>query len=245
MIRRRTGATFTLMTVKKCQFIGKPSNRSLHECSRRKLEQGNMLITESYFTTTISTLKDDSDESLILACRRGNAEAWGALVNRYQRLIYTIPRRAGLDEDQAAEVFQRTFVRLLENLDRIRQPESIHAWLVTTARRETLQLIREECAEQSLSPKVEDLDDGPSREAIPDDQPLPGETLERLEEQHLVRMAIAEMDQRSQDLLNLLYYHPLSYAEIAGLLQIPEGSLGPTRARCLEKLRRSLERRGF
>jgi RNA polymerase sigma factor (sigma-70 family) len=203
------------------------------------------VITDSYYTTTFSTLEEANDESLVLACRRGNSDAWDVLVNRYQRLIYTIPRRAGLDEDRAAEVFQRTFVKLLENLDRIRQPESIHAWLVTTARRETLQLIREECAEGSLSPRKENLDDGSTSEAIPDDSPLPGETLERLEEQHLVRMAIASMDERSRDVLTLLYYHPLSYAEIAALLQIPEGSLGPTRARCLEKLRRLLEQKGF
>jgi RNA polymerase sigma factor (sigma-70 family) len=203
------------------------------------------VITQSYYATTFSTLEEASDESLVLACRRGHSDAWDALVNRYQRLIYTIPRRAGLDEDQAAEVFQRTFVRLVENLDRIRQPESIHAWLVTTARRETLQLIREECVEVSWSSRKENLDDGPTSEAIPDNEPLPGETLERLEEQHLVRMAIATMDERSRDLLTLLYYHPLSYAEIAALLHIPEGSLGPTRARCLEKLRRLLERKGF
>lgn len=204
-----------------------------------------MEITQSYYATTFNTLDEASDENLVLACRRGDADAWDVLVNRYQRLIYTIPRRAGLDEDQAAEVFQRTFVRLLGNLDRIRQPESIHAWLVTTARRETLQLIREEYNEKSISPTKEHLDDEFTSEAIPDDQPLPGETLERLEEQHLVRLAIAEMDQRSRDLLNLLYYYPLSYAEIAALLDIPEGSLGPTRARCLEKLRRLLKRKGF
>ena len=204
-----------------------------------------MLITESYYTTAISTLDEANDESLVLACRRGNADAWDVLVNRYQRLIYTVPRRVGLDEDQASEVFQRTFVKLVENLGRIRQPESIHAWLVTTARRETLQLIREEYDKGSLSSNKENLDNEITGETIPDDNPLPGETLELLEEQHQVRMAIAAMDERSRELLTLLYYHPHSYAEIAALLNIPEGSLGPTRARCLEKLRRLLERKGF
>ena len=207
------------------------------------------MITQTHYISTIiieETQVQTSDESLVLACRRGEADAWEALVNRYQRLIYTIPRRAGLDEDQAAEVFQRTFARLLENLNWIRQPERIHAWLVTTARRETLQLIREQRAERSFS-RAEDLDNGLKSEAVPDDKPLPNETLERLEEQHLIRMAIAAMDQRSRDLLTLLYYHPdpLSYAEIASVLDIPEGSVGPTRARCLEKLRRLLEREGF
>jgi RNA polymerase sigma factor (sigma-70 family) len=205
------------------------------------------MITETPFAVSVTLTADQmSDETLVLACRRGEAGAWDVLVNRYQRLIYTIPRRAGLDEDQVAEVFQRTFARLLENLDRIRQPRSIHAWLVTTARRETLQLLRLQRTEQSFSP-----DDHPdhelNNEELPDDRPLPNELLERLEEQHLIRTAMAAMDQRSRDLLTLLYYHPqpLSYAEIAATLDIPEGSVGPTRARCLMKLRRLLEHAGY
>jgi len=178
-----------------------------------------------------------SDEQLVLACRRGEAAAWGVLVNRYQRLIYTIPRRTGLDEDQAAEVFQCTFAKLLEHLDRIERPERVRAWMVTTARRETLRLIRQQSTEQSFS----------SLEAVPDDAPLPDEALERLEEQHLIRIALAAMDERSRRLLTLLFYRPdpPPYAEIAAALDMPEGSLGPTRARCLQKLRRLLEDSGF
>jgi RNA polymerase sigma factor (sigma-70 family) len=204
------------------------------------------VITDTHLISATVTLEQASDESLVLACRQGDADAWDVLVDRYQRLIYTIPRRAGLDEDQAAEVFQRTFARLLENLHRIRQPGSIHAWLVTTARRETLQLLRVQRAEQAFS-QVSPLDNGLESETIPDDKPLPNEILERLEEQHFIRMAIAAMDERSRDLLTLLYYHPhpLSYAEIASVLDIPEGSIGPTRARCLMKLRRLLERAGY
>jgi RNA polymerase sigma factor (sigma-70 family) len=204
------------------------------------------MITEPHYASTVLTPSQASDEHLILACRRGEAEAWDALVNRYQRLIYTIPRRAGLDEDHATEVFQRTFVKLLENLNRIKQPESIHAWLVTTARRETLHLIRAQRAEQTLS-QSDSSDGGHRSETIPDDEPLPNETLERREEQHLLRQAIAALDERSRDLLILLYYqpNPMSYAQIAAVLNVPEGSLGPTRARCLEKLRRLLEHAGF
>ena len=204
------------------------------------------MITDTQFVSAAIAFDQASDESLVLACKRGEADAWDALVNRYQRLIYTIPRRAGLDEDQAAEVFQRTFARLLENLQRIRQPGSIHAWLVTTARRETLHLLRVQRTERALS-QVEALDNGIEGEAIPDDKPLPNEMLERLEEQHFIRTAIAALDERSRALLTLLYYHPhpLSYAEIAVVLDIPEGSVGPTRARCLLKLRRLLERAGY
>ena len=187
-----------------------------------------------------------SDGKLVLACRRGDPEAWEGLVNRYQRLIYSIPRRSGMDEDQAAEVFQRTFVKLLEHLDRIEQPERIRAWLVTTARRETWRLIRQQRSEESFS-DTDDADSEISHETVSDDALLPDEALERLEEQHLVRTAIAAMDERCRKLLALLYYRPdpPPYAEIAATLDMPEGSLGPTRARCLQKLLRLLEGLGL
>jgi RNA polymerase sigma factor (sigma-70 family) len=202
------------------------------------------MVTQALYPSIVYAPVQASDEALVLACRQGDADAWSSLIDRYQRLIYTIPRRAGLDEDQAADVFQRTFTRLLENLDRIRRPDCIHAWLVTTARRETLQLIRQQRAE----PLLAYTDHPASRlqsESIPDVSPLPNEILETLEEQHLVRTVLAEVDERCRCLLTLLYYRSdsLSYAEIASLLDMPEGSLGPTRARCLGKLRRLLENR--
>lgn len=187
-----------------------------------------------------------SDESLVLACRRGEAAAWELLVNRYQRLIYTIARRSGLDEDQAAEAFQRTFVKLLEHLDRIEQPERMRAWLATTARRETWRLLRQQSAEQSFS----DTDDpygGTGPQAVPDSAPLPDEALERLEEQHIMHLAMAKLEERCRRLLTLLFYRPdaPAYPEIAAALHMPEGSIGPTRARCLQKLRRLLEDSGY
>jgi RNA polymerase sigma factor (sigma-70 family) len=204
------------------------------------------MVMQALYTSVRSAPAQVSDESLVLACRGGDAEAWSMLIDRYQRLIYTIPRRAGLDEDQSADVFQRTFAKLLENLDRIRRPDCIHAWLVTTARRETLQLLRR----QHLEPIFLYADyqlHGLQNEHIPDDNPLPNETLETLEEQHLIRMAMTEMDDRCRCLLTLLYYRPdsPSYAEVAAELDMPEGSLGPTRARCLGKLRRLLEQAGI
>ncbi len=190
------------------------------------------------------SLKNDRD--LILACRRGEAESWEILVNRYQRLIFAIPLRIGLDEDRAGEVFQRTFAALLEHLDRIEQPERVRAWLVTTARRDALRMAAQCNAELSFS----DTDQGGGEtvyEGVPGDDLLPDAELERLEEQHLIRAAIASLDERCRRLLTLLFYRPVPppYGEIAAVLGIPEGSLGPTRARCLQKMRRRLEDSGF
>ena len=81
---------------------------------------------------------NNTDEELILACRSGDEEAWQELVLRYQRLIFTVARRAGLDEDAASDVLQQVFMILVRYLDKIEQPAQIHASLVTTARRETL-----------------------------------------------------------------------------------------------------------
>jgi RNA polymerase sigma factor (sigma-70 family) len=167
-------------------------------------------------------------------------------VNRYQRLIYSIPRRAGLDESQSAEVFQRTFARLFENLDRIQHPSRIQAWLVTTARREALTLVHQQKREPSLL-GADNHYDGMRYESMVDGAPLPHEVMERLQEQHGLRTAIENLGEPCCQLLTMLFYRAdqLSYAEVAAALDMPEGSLGPTRARCLQKLRRLLESSGF
>jgi RNA polymerase sigma factor (sigma-70 family) len=76
-----------------------------------------------------------SDTELVERCRAGQQSAWNTLVRRYQRLVFTVPRRAGLSEDQAADVFQVVFSRLFEHLDRLGDPSRVQAWLVTTAKR--------------------------------------------------------------------------------------------------------------
>lgn len=181
---------------------------------------------------------EPSDEMLVQACRRGDASAWEALIARYQRLVYSIPRRARLDEAQSADVFQHVFAELVNHLDRIEQPGRIGAWLVTTARRETWRVSQR--ARVALPWPAGDEDDE-TRE-LPDGAPLPAEVVMQLEEQHLVRTALAALDERCRRLLTLLFYRPdpPPYAEVAASLGTTEGSIGPTRARCLQKLRRQL-----
>jgi RNA polymerase sigma factor (sigma-70 family) len=183
-----------------------------------------------------------TDKELLIACRKGDESSWEALVDRYQRLIYTIPRRAGLNQDQASEVFQDVFVTLLEKLDDINEPDRLHAWLVTAARRKTWRFVTRERSFKGQDSDREDDDDN-GLAAIVDNNPLPDEVLLQVEEQHRVRTAVAELDERCQKLLTMLYYQtePPPYAEIADTLGTSEGSIGPTRARCLKKLLRLLE----
>jgi len=186
-----------------------------------------------------------SDEQLLAGCRRGEEGAWEALVLRYQRLIYTIPRRAGLDEDAAAEVFQDVFTTLLESIDAIEQPSRLQAWLVTTAKRKTWRAVGRA---KALRPFASDDEEGADElYDLADEGLLPDEALTRLEEQHLVRAALGELGDRCRTLLQMLFYaaEPPPYSEIAAALGTSEGSIGPTRARCLKKLLDALKKKGF
>lgn len=183
---------------------------------------------------------NDIDLQLVLACRQGDQLAWQKLIHRYQRLIYTIPLRAGLDEDQAAEIFQDVFTTLFQKLNDIEEPEKLQAWLVTTARRKTWRTISKNRARRSASDEAT----ADEAEAIADEAPLPDEQLLILEEQHRIRTAVSLLDDRCRKLLQMLFYRqePPSYAEIAATLGVPEGSIGPIRGRCLGKLLRMLKK---
>lgn len=187
-----------------------------------------------------------TDEELILACRRGEEAAWEELVRRYQRLVYAIPRRAGLDEEAAADVFQRTFTQLLNKLDVLEQPSRVGAWLVTTAKRDAWRMAQRARLTMPLpTPGGDAEDDEPAD--LRDDAPLPQEMIEQLERQHVVRRALQSIDEMCRRLLTLLFFQPEPppYSEIAQTLRMSEGSIGPTRARCLQKLRKQLDKLGF
>lgn len=161
---------------------------------------------------------------------------------RYQKLIYTIARRGGLDETSASDIFQNVFAALIEKLDGIEQPERIQAWLVTTARRETWRAIAGEKDSHFATPETQ----GGLMEAleVADTAPLADEVLYRLESQHRIRLAVGSLDERCRKMITLLFLgpDPMPYSEVAKALAIPEGSIGPTRARCLQKLLRLLEK---
>lgn len=186
-----------------------------------------------------------SDEQLLAGCRRGDGDAWEALVRRYQRLIYAIPRRAGLDEDAASEIFQEVFATLIENVETIEQPSRLQAWLVTTAKRKTWRAVSRAKSSRPFSSGDDEGED--EMYSIADETLLPDDALVRMEEQHLVRAALAELEDRCSKLLGMLFYRaePPPYSEIAAALGTSEGSIGPTRARCLKKLLDLLKKKGF
>jgi RNA polymerase sigma factor (sigma-70 family) len=189
----------------------------------------------------------EADSALVRACQAGDRRAWETLIRRYQRLLYAIPIRCGLSEDDAADVFQTVCVRLLENLHKLRDEEHLTGWLITTARRESWRVQRVRRRDTPLgSDDPEDAGESPLDNLTATDL-LPQEEAMRLEEEQLVRGAMEELSERCRTLLGWLYHTdpPPQYAEIARRLNVPVGAIGPTRARCLQQLKRILQRHGF
>jgi len=187
---------------------------------------------------------ESPDVALVARCREGDAGAWSALVRRYQRLVYAVARRSGLDEHAAADVFQTVFLRLVQALPGIARPDRLQAWIVTTAKRESLLQLRLSRRAVSMT-DASGADESDSAELeIADESPLTETLLEELQQLHLLQLAMDRLDPRCHGLLTLLFAEEperLPYETISLRLDMPAGSIGPTRARCLGKLRALLE----
>jgi RNA polymerase sigma factor (sigma-70 family) len=205
-------------------------------CSEHRYASPTMTVSR---TDAATPKARETDAALIARCKEGDGPAWEVLVHRYQRLIYAVVMRMQFDEHVAADVFQTVFARLLEQLPRLADPSRLQAWIVTTAKRESLLQRKRALRAVSLTPESDDM-----AIDIVDDALMPEDALESLQQQNLVRDAMEAIDLRCRELLSLLYSEDdkTAYEEIAAQLDIPVGSIGPTRARCLEKLRKLMER---
>ena len=186
-----------------------------------------------------SRIVDRGDAELVKLCRNGDQSAWDQLVNRYQRLIYAIPRRAGLSDEQAADVFQEVFLTLLQKIDEIEQPDRIRSWIVTTAKFKTWAVVRS--GKGLYSPETEEEMEAEMAD-LRDTSPLADDMLIELEEQHLIRAAMLELEERCQKILSMIYLREpaASYAEVAAAIDVGETSISPLRSRCLKKLEKLL-----
>jgi RNA polymerase sigma factor (sigma-70 family) len=165
----------------------------------------------------------------------GEAWAWERLIDKYGRLIWSITREFKLVESDAADVFQTTWMRLIEHVDRLDRPDRVGSWLAATARNECLRCLASR-KRLVLTPE-EVAFDGPAAH-----EPDVDEGLLAHERAQTVREAMTHLPWRWQRLLELLMADPpASYAEISDELGLPVGSIGPTRGRCLARLRMLLE----
>jgi RNA polymerase sigma factor (sigma-70 family) len=176
-------------------------------------------------------------DALIRAASDGDNAAWEAIVDRFSGLVWATTRAHRLSPAEAADVTQTTWLRLVENLDRIHDPERLGAWLATTARRECLRHIRLRGRELPTGEDI--LFEAPSDEGVE-------QRLLTNERNDALRRAFTRISERCQALLRLLAaVDTPSYEEIGAALDMPIGAIGPTRARCLEQLRRRPELAGL
>lgn len=176
-------------------------------------------------------MTDQSTSTLVAAARAGSREAWHALVDRYARLVWAVIRGHGIGGMDAADISQTAWLRLVEHLDRLRDPDQVGSWLAATTRHECLRFLNRRGREHV----TESLPDHPSVE------PTPEEHVVAADRDRLLAAALAQLPPRCRVLLRALTTDPTpSYAELAAALDVPIGSLGPTRSRCLARLRELL-----
>lgn len=176
---------------------------------------------------------DPTVSDLVARAKDGDRQAWDALVERYAPLIWSICRRHRLSQADADDVAQSVWLRLVDQLDRVRDPAALPGWLATTARRECLRVL---CATQGPRATMYALD----VESLPDERAGRADQGLLAAERHAaLREALAQLPPCCQQLITLLLEDPpMSYAEISARLGVPVGSIGPNRGRCLDKLRR-------
>jgi len=178
---------------------------------------------------------------LVRAAAGGDSDAWTKIVEHFSGLIWAITRGYRLASPDAADVFQTTWLRLAEHLDRIASPERLGAWLATTARRESLRIARSSArtvpALEATMVGLGHVDDHSPEQAVLDAE----QAMLDSERARQLWRAFRELSGRCQQLLRVLMASPPpAYAEVAAALGMPVGSIGPSRARCLDRLRQML-----
>lgn len=177
-----------------------------------------------------------SDWELIQRCRRGNLAAWQQLIQRYERLVFAIPLRYGLTRDDSADIAQLSFTLLLEQIDQFHSESNIKGWLATVARRHSWRVLQRYDHETLQSP--EDLQEGAAALGL--------SVSDKTDDRAIVEwlhFGLEGLGERCRELLLMLYFddNEPSYDDIAQAMQMRRGSIGPTRQRCLAKLRELLE----
>jgi RNA polymerase sigma factor (sigma-70 family) len=180
----------------------------------------------------------NSDRHLIRSCRQGKSAAWRELLNKYERLVYFIPLRYGLSHDDAADVAQTTFTILIESLDTLPEDSRLGSWLATVARRHTWRLLKRNRRE-TASERLDSTDLSESAVLLGRSD---ADSIEHWELAEWLQKGLSKIGERCRELLLALYFEPerSSYAKVVERLDMPIGSIGPTRARCLKRLKQVL-----
>lgn len=181
-----------------------------------------------------------SDSQLVRECLKGNETAWSALIDKYKNLIFSVAVRRGFSQDDACDIFQTVAAQLLSDLDRIREPEALAAWLIQVTSNKCSQWQKRRSRESG----------GTAEEALPvepETRETPETLLTESRREQTLRYAVDHATPQCRQLIHLLFFEnaPLPYQDVAVSLGIATGSVGFVRKKCLDRLRRFLEEAGF
>ena len=181
----------------------------------------------------------NQDANLLHECLLGNEAAWSTLIRKYANLIFSIPLKQGFSQSEAADVFQSVCLALLRSLGSLREPHALPAWLIRTTAHTCSKMVAQRRKSSEL--EMEEL------YAITPHPDLPDDTIEQIEREQLVRETVSGLSAECRELIQFLFFTdpPLPYETAAAQLGLAKGSIGATRMRCLERLRRSLKEKGF
>jgi RNA polymerase sigma factor (sigma-70 family) len=184
--------------------------------------------------------KDWNNAKLVAECLRGNEQAWHALVDRYKNLIYSIPIRFGTPHQDAADIFQAVCLDLFNELPRLRDVDALQGWLIRVTTHKCYHWRRQQTRAAA------EWNDNEMEQQLAD-QPIPPDLLAELEQEQMVRESIATLPARCRQMIELLFFEhpPMPYNEVAERLNLARGSIGFIRGRCLKRLKKVLEEKGF
>jgi RNA polymerase sigma factor (sigma-70 family) len=179
------------------------------------------------------------DTRLVKECLSGNEEAWSLLIDKYKALIYSIPVKYNLSWQEAADVFQATCTELLVRLPELREPRALPKWLMQVAHHECQRLKR-------MNQRVVSRDAEPNL-LEPQIPPIAESLMQQTQEEQMLREAMKVLTPQCRRLVELLFFETPSrpYTEVAAQLGLAVGSIGFTRQKCIERLRRQLTELGF
>jgi RNA polymerase sigma factor (sigma-70 family) len=192
---------------------------------------------EIVLPTTRETAAED--ERLVQECLAGDERAWNTLIDKYKRLIYSVPVKYGFSPDDAGDIFQNVCIDLFTNLSKLRKIESLRSWLITVATHKCFHWKKQQKNDVEL--------DAMEQEMAEELAAAPVVVMQEVQEEQAVRDAIDRLTPRCAELVKLLFYEhpPVPYTEVAQKLGLATGSIGFIRGRCLTRLQKILGELGF
>jgi len=185
-----------------------------------------------------------SDTHLIRACLGGNDRAWTALIERYKRLIFSIPIKYGASRDDAADIFQLVCMEMFSELSNLRKTESLKSWLITVTSHQAYHWKKRQ---RTGDVELDNTEDDQAPVQLASSEALAPELMAEVEREQLLRDVVAKLNERCAKMIRLLFYQdpPLPYTEVAQRLGLATGSIGFIRGRCLQRLQKILNEMDF